>query len=65
MMTSWVEGVEEAVVLVTDGVVVLVVEEEEQEWAATEMDLHVEARRTSENPLTVSALIYTSVHNCV
>lgn len=47
MMTSWVGGVVELVVLATDGVAVV-------EWAATEMDLHVEAQQTSENPLMVS-----------
>lgn len=45
MMTSWVGGVVEVVVLATDGAVV--------EWAATETDL-VEARQTSENLLMVS-----------
>lgn len=45
MMTSWVGGVVEVVVLETDEAVV--------EWAASETDL-VEARQTSENLLMVS-----------
>lgn len=54
MMTSWGEGVEEAVALVTEGGVE--VEAEAEAWDATEMDLLAVARQTSENPLMVSQI---------
>lgn len=48
MMTSWVGGVEEAVALPTEGGV--------EAWDASETDLLVEARQTSENLPTVSQI---------
>lgn len=53
MTTSWLGGVEEAVVLETEGGA--------EAWDASEMDLLAEARQTSENLLTVSQL-YSLVH---